>query len=225
MVNYTLTRSSRKTAAIYVRNGEVEVRAPLRMPRHDIDRFVSEKEQWIIQSLSKQQSEAAMKESFVINYDSLILFLGKQYPITQRDGTQAGFDGGVFYMPPRLSPDQIKFTCVKLYKMLAKVHISNRVAFYSSQMDVIPSTVKINNAMRRWGSCSSRKSLNFSWRLIMANDSVVDYVVVHELAHIKEMNHSVRFWAIVEDILPDYRQRNTKLKELQHRLNIEDWES
>jgi len=222
-MNYTLTRSGRKTAAIYVRNGEVEVRAPLRMPKQEIDRFVLEKEQWILKSLAKQQSQAEKKESFVVDYGSSIMFRGKPYPITNRNGTHAGFDDNEFYMPPGLSPEQIKATCIHLYKILAKSHITQRVKFFTPQMCVTPTAVKINSAMRRWGSCSSRKSLNFSWRLIMADDAIIDYVVVHELAHIKEMNHSARFWAVVEGILPNYRERKYKLKELQARLSIEDW--
>jgi len=223
-MHYTLNRSRRKTAAIYVRNGEVEVRAPLRMPKQEIDRFVLEKERWILKSLAKQQSQAEKKESFVVDYGRSILFHGKPYPITNRNGTHAGFDDNKFYMPPGLSPEQIKATCIQLCKILAKSRITQRVAFFAPQMDVMPTAVKINSAMRRWGSCSSRKSLNFSWRLIMADDAIIDYVVVHELAHIKEMNHSARFWAVVESVLPDFRKRKQKLKELQQRLSGEDWE-
>jgi predicted metal-dependent hydrolase len=107
--------------------------------------------------------------------------------------------------------------------MLSKAHISERVAFFASQMGVTPTAVKINNAMKRWGSCSSRKSLNFSWRVIMADDSIIDYVVVHELAHLKEMNHSARFWAVAEGVMPDFRERKLALTELQSRLSGEDW--
>jgi len=222
-MHYSLTRSRRKTAAIYVRGGEVEVRVPLRMPKREIDRFVLEKEKWILKSLAKQQAQAAQKEAFEIDYGSSILFRGKPYPITQRNGKHAGFDDSVFYMPPELSPEQIKTTCVRLYKILAKAHIAKRVDFFASQMGVVPTAVKINSAMKRWGSCSSRKSLNFSWRLIMADDAIIDYVAVHELAHIKEMNHTARFWAIVENILPDFREHKRKLKDLQSRLSGEDW--
>ena len=88
----------------------------------------------------------------------------------------------------------------------------------------MPSAVKINGAKTRWGSCSSKKSINFSWRLIKADDDVIDYVVVHELSHITEMNHSPNFWAIVENILLDYRERKVKLKRLQKRLSMENWE-
>jgi len=223
MISYFITRSRRKTAAIYVRNGEVEVRTPLRMPKKEIDRFVREKEEWILKNLAKQQAQAEKKESFTVDYGGAILFRGNAYPIAQCNETHAGFDGRQFHMPPGLSPAQIKATCIKLYKILAKAHISQRVAFFARQMGTTPTTVKVNSAMKRWGSCSSRKSLNFSWRLIMADDAIIDYVVVHELAHIKQMNHSAQFWAIVEGVLPNFRERKRKLKDLQTRLSGEDW--
>jgi hypothetical protein len=251
-MRYTLTRSRRKTAAIYVRYGEVEVRAPLRMPKREIDRFVLEKEGWILKSLTKQRVQTERKESFVVDYGNSVLFRGKLYPITQRAGTRAGFgdvysgetsfgatgyapasghpasfakqnEKETFFMPPGLSPEQIKSTCVRLYKILARAHISKRVDFFAPLMGVTTTTVKINNAMKRWGSCSTQKNLNFSWRLIMADDAIIDYVFVHELAHIKEMNHSSRFWTIVEGVLPDFRECKRKLKELQNRLSGEDW--
>ena len=223
MIPYTLTRSRRKTAAIYVREGAVEVRAPLRMTMNDIDRFIVEKESWILKSLAKQRIQAENKESFVISYGSVVTFRGNQNTIIQRIGTRAGFDGKVFYMPPDLTPEQIKAACIQIYRRLAKAHITNRVATYAAQMNITPAAIKINNAMKRWGSCSSKKNLNFSWRLIMADDSVIDYVVVHELAHLVEMNHSSRFWAVVAGILPDYPARKLKLKELQKKLVNEDW--
>jgi predicted metal-dependent hydrolase len=107
---------------------------------------------------------------------------------------------------------------------LAKTHISERAGRFSEQMNVSPSAVKINGAKTRWGSCSASKSLNFSWRLLLADDDVIDYVVVHELAHITEMNHSARFWEVVADVLPDYKERQKCLKKLQKRLSVEDWE-
>jgi len=209
------------------------------MPQCEIDRFVLEKERWIIENIAKQREWAERKKSFVLDYGSSILFRGKLYPIEGREGTYVGFDskcglgderalkiafdGKAFCIPQELSTTQIKFACIQLYKILAKSHISDRAAFFASQMGVVPTAVKINSAAKRWGSCSSRKSINFSWRLIMADDAIIDYVVVHELAHIKEMNHSARFWAVVENVLPNYQEHRRRLKELQHRLSGEDW--
>ena len=74
-------------------------------------------------------------------------------------------------------------------------------------MGVSVTNLKINSAKTRWGSMSGKKSVNFSWRLILADDNIIDVVVVHELAHIKQMNHSDKFWAEIEKILPDWRER------------------
>ena len=80
-------------------------------------------------------------------------------------------------------------------------------------MNVTYGTVRLSSARTRWGSCSARGNLNFHWKLILMPPEVLDYVVVHELAHRREMNHSPRFWAIVEKVLPDYKERRRWLKE------------
>ena len=224
MIDYTLIRSQRRTVAIYIKNGAVEVRTPLKMPKRDIDKFVVSKEQWITEHLTQSQANALRRKAFALNYGDTLILHGIAYPLVAKDGTQAGFDGKRFYLPPNLPPEQIKYTVVQLYRRLAKLHITERVAHYAGIMKVSPAAIKINGAKTRWGSCSSKRSLNFSWRLVMAEDAVIDYVVVHELAHITEMNHSARFWAIVQGVLPDYKKRQTQLKELQKRLAAEDWE-
>ena len=159
-----------------------------------------------------------------MEYGDTVIFRGSEYPITTKDGKRAGFDSERFYLPPDLTPEQIKHTVVQIYRRLAKLLLTERVEHYAGLMNVSPTAVKINGAKTRWGSCSNKKSLNFSWRLVMAEDFVSDYVVCHELAHITEMNHSARFWAVVAGMLPDYKERRKRLKELQKRLNTEDWE-
>jgi predicted metal-dependent hydrolase len=107
--------------------------------------------------------------------------------------------------------------------MLAKRDLTKKTLAYANCMGIMPTTIKINSANTRWGSCSAKKSINYSWRLIMANDEVIDYVVVHELAHIIELNHSERFWKVAENQMPDYNKRKRQLKELQQRLCGEEW--
>jgi len=220
---YVVVRTNRKTIAIYIRNGQVVVRAPLKMPQADIDHFVTSKAAWINKHLANQVANATKRELFELGYGSEVMLRGNQVAIVAKKGKKAGFDGQSFYMPPGLTPQQIKAACVQVYKMVAKAYISSRVKVYAAQMGVMPTAVKINAAARRWGSCSAKKSLNFSWRLIMACDDVADYVVVHELAHIFEMNHSVKFWAQVAKFMPDYAGREDRLKALQQRLASEDW--
>jgi len=224
MIDYTLVRSKRKTCAIYVRNGTVEVRAPLRIPKSDIDKFVASKENWITKNLAQSQANAEQRGNFELHYGDKLLYRSDEYPIAAKPGNRVGFDDTKFYMPPDLSSERIKHACVQIYRMLAKNFLTEKTLDFAKQMRGSPTAIKINGAKTSWGSCSAKKSLNFSWRLIMADDGVIDYVVVHELAHITEMNHSARFWAIVAGVLPDYKQRQKRLKELQKRLSVEDWE-
>ena len=224
MRNYILIRAKRKTIALYVHEGGVEIRAPLKMPKRDIDSFVVSKEEWIAGRLAALKEQAEHREKFALNYGDSISLRGGKRALTERDGKWVGYDGEVFYLPPGLSPEQIKTACVQVYRRLAKIHFSERVNHYAEQIGVRPAAVKVSSAKTLWGSCSPQKNLNFSWRLIMAEDGVIDYVIVHELAHLIEMNHSVKFWAIIERVLPDYRHRQVRLKELQSRLNMENWD-
>ena len=212
MSNYTLTRSKRKTIALYVRDGGVEVRAPLKMQKHDIDKFVASKEKWIADKLVQSVERKMHRDNFFLDYGSRITYRGKLYPIEAADGKRAGFDGTRFYMPLDLSPEQIKNICVQVYRRLAKQYMTERTLLFAQSMSVTPAAIKITGARTRWGSCSPKGNINFSWRLIRADDTVIDYVIVHELAHLTVMNHSKKFWAVVEKIMPDYSQRRAELK-------------
>lgn len=225
MLKYTLIRSRRKTAAIHItKDAVVEVRAPLKMPKTYIDEFVASKEEWITAHLTRRERLNNEKAAFALNYGDAVTLCGRAYPIRAKDGKRSGFDGESFYLPPGLPHGDIKQAVVQIYKATAKHMLREKTGEYAKRMNVKPEAVKITSAKTRWGSCSGKNSLSFSWRLVMADESVIDYVVVHELAHIREHNHSPRFWAVVEDLLPDYRQRKLKLKALQDKLSREDWE-
>lgn len=105
-------------------------------------------------------------------------------------------------------------------KAKAEAVISARCQYFAPRMGVDFAGVRVNSAKSRWGSCTAGGNLNFTYRLIYTNPELIDYVVVHELAHRKEMNHSSRFWAVVEGELPDYRQRRDKLREFQRQYEI-----
>ena len=218
-----MTRSDRKSVAIYVRDGRVEVRAPTKMPERDIDRFVEAKEEWINDRLSQTRERMERREAFAPGYGDTIPYRGSSYPIVAKEGNRIGFDDTAFYIPPGLQPEHLKSACVQIYRLLAKRDLPLRTASLAEQMGVAPAAVKINGAKTRWGSCSTKKNINFSWYLIMAEDDLIDYVIVHELAHMTEMNHSARFWAIVGRVMPDYPERKARLAKLQKKISYEDW--
>lgn len=106
------------------------------------------------------------------------------------------------------------------YKEQAKEYLQQKSLYYSYRMGLNPGAVKINSAKTRWGSCNRKGDINFTYRLLFAPEELIDYVVVHELAHLKEMNHSPKFWSVVEQTLPDYKARRKRLREFEHQVEV-----
>lgn len=221
-MNYELQRSKRKTLAIQItKEATVLVKAPMRLSKRYIDTFVNEKKDWIEAHLTVMQSRCQEREHFAINNGTLIWYLGRQYPVKIGAGTSC-FDGEAFCLVGEAQED-IRKSAVAVYCQLAMDYIQPLVNNYASQMDVQPTSVKISDARTRWGSCSGKNRINFTWRLILTSPACIEYVVVHELAHIKEHNHSKRFWNIVEGILPDWRDRRLQLREYADQIDRQNW--
>jgi len=225
-MTYTLTRSKRKTVALHICDGKIEVRAPLRMPKYAIDEFVASKERWIKKHLTRSQQQVRNRDNFCLNYGDRIQILDESFVITENNewlcSSPLGQNNEI-YMKSGMTPEQIKVACIDLCKLIATGHLIFRTEELAKKMSVSPNSIKISNAKSRWGSCSANKDISYSWRLIMADEDAVDYVIVHELAHLLEMNHSQRFWTIVESVTPDYKDCKKRLKELQIKLANENW--
>ena len=119
----------------------------------------------------------------------------------------------------RLTKMQLKQKIIKLsleeeneYKNKALAYFNNRCPYFADKMGVTYGKIKVNKAKTRWGSCNTKGDINFAYRLIFEPVELIDYVIVHEIAHLKEMNHSPRFWAIVEATMPDYKERRKGLR-------------
>jgi len=220
---FRLTRSNRRTLALHIRDGYVEVRAPFGLPEHRIQAFIAKKEKWIETKLAESISRVKRRESFSLSYGDDIRYRGKLYRITEMHGDKRGFTGSCLYIPPDLSSGQIKSYCTDILKMQAERLFPYVARRYIGLMAVSPAGFRVSNAKTIWGSCSAQNRINISWRLIMADDGVIEYIIVHELAHLKELNHSARFWAIIESYIPDYKARRERLHSLQRELSYESW--
>jgi len=116
--------------------------------------------------------------------------------------------------------DMVKKTIEQFYKKKATEITHDRLQHFSYLHGFSYNRVTLKNQKTRWGSCSSSGNLNFNWRLSMAPIEVIDYVIVHELCHLKQMNHSSRFWSLVESILPNYKETRKWLAENQYLLRV-----
>lgn len=221
MQPYQLIRSRRRTIALEIsQNGCLIVRAPLRVSQSYLDDVIKRKQTWISQHLNKtiQRQQFSPAKQFVSGEG--FLYLGQSYPLrlTNYNTAEGQFTGNEFLLAESVQASA-RGIWRHWYKTQAQKIISQRVGDLAGQFDFKYAKVKITQAKKRWGSCSPKSNLNFSWRLIMAPLDVIDYVVVHEIAHLKIKNHQRAFWQSVEQILPDYRSRRAWLKQNEHLLD------
>jgi len=215
-----LTRSKRRTIALVIeRDGTLTVRAPMRAPQILIQQFIHEKTDWITRTREKLSSIAQIPARQYTDGE-MFLFLGSPFDLElvkpQRPSLQ--FNHGFTLSHTVQKKGEVTFT--RWYKERALVIISERVDQYARQFNFAPKQVKITSAKTRWGSCSLDGTLNFTWRLVMAPLDVIDYVVVHELTHLKVKDHSRKFWRAVESITPEYKKQRKWLRENGERLNL-----
>ncbi|MBI3151233.1 MAG: M48 family metallopeptidase [Chloroflexi bacterium] len=215
-----LIRSKRRTIALIVeRDGSLTVRAPRRAGTAVIEAFIQEKQDWILRTREKILSLVERPKREYLNGE-MFLFLGNEYELrlvgSQRPALQ--FENGFSLGSAAQKKGERVFS--QWYKEQAFAVLSERVRIFSAQYGFTPKQVKISSAKTRWGSCSPDGTLNFTWRLVMAPLDVVDYVVVHELAHLRVKDHSSRFWREVEKILPDYKERRKWLRVHGEKLNL-----
>lgn len=221
IIKYTKRKSMRLS---FTQDASIEVRAPLGTSRKVIDDFVKSHQAWIEEHYASVKKQVDSRDGFHLNFEDQLIFFGKTYGLVPIDEKKSGFNGECFYAHRTLGPQELKNEVVTTYRDLAQQVLAQQVETICQHMKLKPQSVKINGAKSRWGSCSSKGRLNFSWYLVMADEATVNYVVVHELAHLLEMNHSPKFWKIVEQILPNYQQEKKKLKELQKILITQKWE-
>lgn len=223
-MNFTVKRQNRKTAAIHILpDGTVEVRAPKNVSQDVLQEFVNKHEKWILKRQAELLNRGENKNLFAESGPETFRFLGKEFPIEHNNENRIGFDGKTLCIPKGFSFSVLKPYIIDIYKKQGLAILKNRTSYFADIMKVKPAEVKISSAARRWGSCSSAGNINFTWRLIMAPLEAIDSVIVHELAHLKEMNHSADFYKIVTDTMPDYFEREKLLKDLQAKLNNEEW--
>lgn len=225
-LNYRLVRSERKTLTLKVLpDGTLEVRAPKRLPVSEIEKFIDKKQNWI----QKRQQSIVQKEQFEVTPSSWLRYLGVKVPILTIPGGEFGFhheinfNDSFFTAPTGTSNEALKDGIVGVYKKLAKALITERVAYFAEIIGNHPAKVRINSASTRWGSCSSKGNLNFSWKLIMADGEAIDSVVIHELCHLSHMNHGKAFWRLVYHYCPDYKACKARLDTLSEALAAENW--
>lgn len=177
--------------------------------------FLRARSRWIKRSYLLQQRRE-IQQAYLLNHATHeTLLFGKPTPIKFEVGHTLYFRYHDGQLHITLTPEHAnrRATCtLAVLKAYAKHYLENRVGYWSQVLKLRYNDVRVKDHRSKWGSCSSRRNINLNWYLILLDKSLIDYVIVHEFMHLKEMNHSPRFWALVEDVLPDYRVRMAELR-------------
>jgi len=224
-ITYTINRSRKrkKTISLQIRDeAQVIISVPYFTNDEEINRFVEEKQTWINKTILKRKEDSLKNIAKEYNSGENFFYLGQPYPLEvffePFENVGVVFWNNSFYLNAQENKDLKKHYFVSWYKKKAHDFIHQRVDFFSRMLKLQPENIRITSAESRWGSCSGDNNLAFSFRLIMAPPVVIDYVIVHELMHIKEKNHSPKFWLRVEAVMPEYRKHRRWLKDNHHKF-------
>jgi hypothetical protein len=188
----------------------------------EIQREITRKKEFYYER-NPEQAKTQYKSPLSEEFGRRLPYRGRDYLLGGVGDRKAFFDD-CFCVPVNYSDDQVKAACVKIYRDLARRDLTAKIQEYAAKMSVEPSGLKLNGAKTALGSCSANKVLSISWRLITSDDDgIIDYVVVAALAHIIEPSRSSKYWTLVESTLPDYKERQRRLRIFQERLKSEDW--
>jgi len=215
-----IIRSRRRTIALEITpSATLIVRAPLRVPPEYIEEIIRQKHSWIVRKFDEMKRRPLLSGHEYAEGE-IFLFLGREYPLHILQDSNITIErSDKLYVSVTLLPD-IKNHIRCWYREEAHKEIQARCMWFSMKTGHIPTSIRITDARQRWGSCTHKGGLNFSWRLIQAPPDIVDYVVVHELVHISQPDHSRKFWNKVREILPDYEGRRKLLRENERLLKI-----
>lgn len=215
VLTYQLKRSDRRSIGLKISRDGLTVTLPLRLPVIEAERAVRHKLDWILDKLAEQPASVSG-----LACGSQVLWLGEA--LTLHIGhARSRIEGTELHLAASDHPEQIAAKLAHFYQRSARAHFSVRVQHWSGHTGLVPRRVALSSARGRWGSCSSTGGVRLNWRLMQAPPAVIDYVVIHELAHLAELNHSPRFWAIVETHCPDWKVQRGWLK--QHGGQLMGW--
>ena len=221
MLDYALLRSGRRTIGFLVSDSGLRVTAPRWLALRDIEQAIRGKEAWILSKLRLRQERASQRRDLQMQWrdGACLPYLGgaltlrlRPAPVAAVHHDQASGELAV-HLPGNLQEDALKDMVKDWLQRQARQLFAQRLPLYAERLGVQYRAFTLTSARTQWGSCTAAGMIRLNWRLMHFSQEQIDYVIAHELAHLREMNHSPRFWAIVESVFPDYAAARKVLRE------------
>jgi len=229
VVAYALQRARRRSIGFSVGPDGLSVRAPSWVTLGDIDNALQQKGDWILRKLVEQRERAKRTQAARVHWgDGCSLpYLGEPLTLADLIVRQRGVKGGALVQTPggarelhvglarSAAPAQIRDAVQAWLMRDARRHFTERLDHFAPLLGVRWASLRLSSANTRWGSAKADGSIRLNWRLLHYRPAIIDYVVAHELAHLRVMDHSPRFWDTVGEVLPDWQQRRRQLRALE----------
>lgn len=218
---YRLLRSKRRSIGFLIDEDGLRITAPKWVPIAEIDAAIVEKQRWIFNKLNERRERSARRLQPQMQWrdGATLPYLGNDVTLRLR----ASHPYGIAYdeasrellisLPPNSDEQQLKDRVQGWLQAQAKVLFARRLPIYAEKLDVRYRQFALSSATTQWGSCTADGKIRLNWRLIHFALPLIDYVVAHELSHLREMNHSPRFWATVQSVFPEFEAAKKALRE------------
>ena len=221
-ISYLLEHRVRRTVGLKITAEGLVVHAPKRIFAFQLNQILQEKSNWILSKLKHHAATQVEKIEWVDGEH--LLYLGQDIQLnimpSQTNKTLA-FEANVLSIatPTPNNHALISRKVIQWYKNQANLDFARRLEILAAKLGVATPPLTLSNAQSRWGSCNSRGEVRLNWRLLQAPPHIINYVICHELAHLKQMNHSAKFWTVVEQLFPNYKAAEKELKALSPQLH------
>jgi predicted metal-dependent hydrolase len=220
IIEYWLRRSKRRSIGFLIEDDGLHVTAPRWVTIAEIEEAVRSKQRWIVAKLDeRRKSLAQKKEPTPLGDGASIPFLGKIYTLRVQSGEKTSgvalddtLDTITVSLRPNTREDKLKMHVENWLQKEARRVFSQRLPTFSEKLGVTYRSFALSSAMTQWGSCTAQGTLRLNWRLIHLSLDLIDYVIAHELSHLREMNHGPRFWSTVKSIFPEYENAKKLLR-------------
>lgn len=221
-IPYQLELRPRRTVGLKITQQGLVVHAPRRIVVHQLNQILQEKSAWILNELALREANAV--EPVQWHHGEPLMYLGQDVVlqvIEAKGKSQVQLSGDQLMVSMKVTTQHtlIAKKVIQWFQQQAYEDFVRRVEIFATKLGVKPPPVALSNAQSRWGSCNSRGEVRLNWRLIQAPPQIINYVVCHELAHLKEMNHSAKFYAVLAQLFPDHAEAEKLLKQLSPQLH------
>lgn len=216
-VDYRLVRARRRSIGMEVHFAGLTVRAPRWVPLREIEAALVERSAWILRSLTEWSARRRDVMPREWKSGAPIVFRGTALALAVYPARQMHIAADLYHVtvrhPEAHDERQIAASVVEWMREQAWTLVAARVAHYMARVSARPHSVRLSNARSEWGSCNAKGEIRLNWRLVQLPPLLAEYVVAHEVAHIVELNHSRRFWDVVESLLPGHAALRRELDE------------